>query len=671
MDDVLDLNVGNSLWLDGQRWKVTELQADTVLLSSGTVIRRTNINSLVGRATNIEPRSDEQTPNSLEFSATDRALLDSLSESQHATLTERARVVESLLQAGIGDKQAKDRHEKAAQSLGIGVSTLYRLKKQYKERGPAGLVDTRLVRHARDQVTHEWDRICSDVLATYRDASNPTISTVISKTNRAYVAANPDAKTPSRSVAYVRVKQLDKGQYTFGAAKQRRSVAGRPKGVLSRLQSDRPGQYIVLDTNRLDVFALEPVSCRWVNVELTVGIDLNTRIITGLTLRPVAAQSVDVASVLYQTVTPQTWGRSPESPVGPYLGLPENVSAEEDSKASHELLPDSIIVDHGKAYLSRHVLSVCDRLGINVQPARPIQPTDKAVVERFFRTLRQSLLEHLPAYKGPDVYSRGKDIEKAAFLFVSELEQIIREWVGIYHDTPHSNLRDPHVPDIKLTPNQMFERGIAQSGTLRLPANDDIVMEFLEVEWRQIHHYGVEVNGRRYDGIGITPYRGRRSVYTGKHAGKWPIYVDRDDVRWVHFKDPADGTWHRLEWEHAHYLNAPFSSEAADYTRRLSTSDNTFHDPQTAILTLLKDWHENAVTDRRAKNLAKKVSATTNTTTGTNDPETDPRDRASTPGIIDLLTHTKTKNKSKVHDDLDVFDNDDGPEDEGFEVFDE
>lgn len=671
MDEVLDLNVGNSLWLDGQRWQITELQADTVLLSSGSLMRRTDIGSLMGRATNIEPRPEESPSESLEFSVTDRALLDSLSDAQLKTLAARVTVLDSLLSGGMGEKRAKERHTDAAQSLDVSLSTLYRLKKQYKERGPAGLVDARLARQSRDLVTPEWDQVCSEVLETYRDASNPTIATVIARTNRAYVAANPDAIAPSRSVAYVRVKQLDKGHYTFGAAKQRRSVAGRPKGLFSRLQVDRPGQYIVMDTNSLDVFALEPVSYRWVNVELTVAMDVYSRVITGLTLRPVAAQSVDVASVLYQTVTPQTWGKSADSPVGPFLGLPENVSAEEGSKVSHELLPDSIIVDHGKAYLSRHVLSVCDRLGINVQPARPIQPTDKAVIERLFRTLRQSLLEHLPAYKGPDVYSRGKDVEKSAFFLVSELEQIIREWVGIYHDTPHANLRDPYVPDLKLTPNQMFERGLAQSGSLRLPANDDVVMEFLEVEWRQIHHYGVEVNGRRYDGVGITPYRGRKSAYTGKHPGKWPIYVDRDDVRWAHFKDPADGTWHRLEWEHAHFLNSPFSAEAADYTRRLSLDESKFHDPQSAILSLLQDWRENAVTDRRAKNLAKRVSASANKSTDTDADRTEPRDLASTPGIIDLLTHAKAKNNPPVHDDLDVFDNDDGPEDQGFEVFDE
>lgn len=44
------------------------------------------------------------------------------------------------------------------------------------------------------------------------------------------------------------------------------------------------------------------------------------------------------------------------------------------------------------------MIGVCARLGITIQH----KPTDKPTVERFFRTLREALLQHLPAYKGPD-----------------------------------------------------------------------------------------------------------------------------------------------------------------------------------------------------------------------------------------------------------------------------
>jgi hypothetical protein len=36
----------------------------------------------------------------------------------------------------------------------------------------------------------------------------------------------------------------------------------------------------------------------------------------------------------------------------------------------------------------------------------------------------------LPAYKGPDIYSRGEHVEDAAFLFIHELEDIIAEWIA-------------------------------------------------------------------------------------------------------------------------------------------------------------------------------------------------------------------------------------------------
>jgi len=225
------------------------------------------------------------------------------------------------------------------------------------------------------------------------------------------------------------------GRYTFGPAKQRRSVAKRPTGVLGRLRADRPGQYVLLDSYRLDVFAMEPVTLRWVNTELTVAMDLFDRCITGLRLRPVAARSPDVASVLFQTVTPQTWGWAAGSPQGPYAGLPDGIVLGDPDG----VLPDTIVVDHGKIYLSEHTRSVCSRLGISIQPAIPDKPTDKPSLERFFRTLRQSLLEHLPGYKGLDVAAGGHQVEGGAFYYVGELEQLIREWVGrVYHHTAHA-----------------------------------------------------------------------------------------------------------------------------------------------------------------------------------------------------------------------------------------
>jgi transposase InsO family protein len=373
---------------------------------------------------------------------------------------------------------------------------------------------------------------------------------------------------PSQATAYRHLTRLAKGTNAVrGSAKGRRSNADRPKGVYGRLRATRPGEYVILDTQSLDVFAMEPVTCRWLPAQLTVAQDLFTRCIIGLRVTPVSTKAVDVAGVLHQCVLPQALPEMlAEQGRWPYHGLPEQVVFTEDqpAPAGPVYAPETLVVDHGKAFLSAHVISVCTRLGISIQPAQPRKPTDKPTVERFFKTLREALIQYLPAYKGPDVYSRGEAIEDAAFFYLHELEDVIREWVAlVYHRCKHDGLKVPEWPHLDLSPNDMYEIGPARAGMLRIPATADLAYDFLDTAPRTIQHYGVEVGGLRYNGPGLDPYRNARSPYGGTLDGKWPIRVNPDDVRHAWFQDPADHRWHRLDWEHGPAIGAPFSAEAA------------------------------------------------------------------------------------------------------------
>ena len=192
---------------------------------------------------------------------------------------------------------------------------------------------------------------------------------------------------------------------------------------------------MLLDTTRLDVFAMEPVTCRWVQAELSVAMDLFSRCITGLRLTPVSTKAVDVAAVLYETVRPRS-GPGEDQPGLAYLGVPGTVVVDARKLVDgrgRPLLPslaaETIVYDHGKVYLSHHVQSVCPKMEISLQPARPHTPTDKSPLERWFRTLSQALLVALPGYKGSDVHSRGLEAADGVFYFLGELEAIIREWV--------------------------------------------------------------------------------------------------------------------------------------------------------------------------------------------------------------------------------------------------
>lgn len=232
----------------------------------------------------------------------------------------------------------------------------------------------------------------------------------------------------------------------------------------------------------------------------------------------------------------------------------------------------------------------------------------KAAIERFFRTLSEGLLAALPGYKGPDVYSRGADPEGCAYFFTSELEQVIREWVSIYHRRAHAGLAEPQVPGLELSPAEMFEAGAARTGRLRIPAHPGLAFDFLPVAWRTIQHYGVEMGGLRYDGPALTRYRNRKSPFTGEHAGKWPVRFDPDDVSKAYFQDPADNTWHELAWEHADAGTGPFSAEALACARRLALAEGRHVDERRALAELLDRWDAGLVRHPAERRMAVRAS---------------------------------------------------------------
>jgi transposase InsO family protein len=174
------------------------------------------------------------------------------------------------------------------------------------------------------------------------------------------------------------------------------------------------------------VFGLDPVTLRWLQVELTVAMDWYTRCIVGLRVTPASTKANDAAATLYQVFRPKPAGVGwPAYAVWPDHGIPRSLLIDPDvidgpitvGRASPALAPETIVVDHGKIYVSDHLNSVCASFGISIQPARLRTGRHKGPVERFFRTIREDLLQALPGYKGPDLHARGESPEADAFFF--------------------------------------------------------------------------------------------------------------------------------------------------------------------------------------------------------------------------------------------------------------
>ncbi|MEU4347056.1 helix-turn-helix domain-containing protein [Streptomyces sp. NPDC023838] len=557
-------------------------------------------------------------------------LLASLSPAQLTAVRERAGHVREVLsgyraghadsalpnepRAGFGPElPLQDRILTKAAELGISPRTLERWVRAYRECGEAALVDTRAVKGRGGGVDPRWEEAVRRVMAESVNASTPTRSALLRRAEDRLVAeyGKGTVAIPARSTAYARLAVLAKGTNAVsGSAKARRSIAERPQGTYGRLRPTRPGEYVVLDTQDLDIYGMEPVTCRWVPLQLTVAQDLFTRCIVGLRVTACSTKAVDVAGVLFEAVCPPL-EHAVRPELVPYHGLWDEVVFTEDEVRPGRGLcpPETLVIDHGQAFMSAHVIGVCTRLGMSIQPAQPKKPTDKPTVERFFRTLREGLIQHLPAYKGPDVHSRGQGVEGAAFFYLHEVEEIIREWVGeVYHRREHDGLVIPQWPKLMLSPLEMLRIGLARAGRLRMPASPDLVFQFLAVKPRTIQHYGVEVDGLRYNGPVLDGYRNAPSPYPGL-GRQWPIHVNPDDVRFVYFQDPHDDGWHALEWEHAPLLGTPFSGEAAAYARRLAARAGRHIDAPQALSDLLTRWDSGMVTDRRERRMAVRLSA--------------------------------------------------------------
>lgn len=625
------LRPGLALSYDGEQFTIAEIEGRRVLLRQmGDVDRWRQIDISV-LLSDSSTRFLVETP---EEETAAGAVLGGLDEAEDDALTIKVRHVQEVCtgyQLGSAELALEGeprpdygagvplmhRYAAKATELGVDPATVRRWVARMKAHGPAGLVTERPVRSALDRADSRWVDAARAVLKGHVKASRPVRNLVLAEIEERLAATHGRGivRLPARTTGYQLLRELAKGTNAFeGSTKGKRSIANRPQGVYGRLRATRPGEYVVLDTNRLDVFAMEPVTCRWVQCELTVAMDLYSRCICGLRLTPVSTKSVDVAGTLFETVRPRAVPTGGGEPL-PYCGVPSTVIVDAEKlvdAAGQPLLPsvaaETIIFDHGKVYLSNHIQSVCAKLRISLQPARPLTPTDKPV-ERWFKTLNQGLLAALPGYKGSDVHSRGAKVEEEAFFFLDELEAIIREWITlIYHRRHHRGLTVPEVPGLKLSPVEMFEHGVTRAGPLRIPARPNLALEFLEEVRVTIQHYGVEIGGLRYNGDALNEYRNQRSSHRGVDAGKWPIAVDRGDVTKVYFQDPKDHRWHPLIWEHVAALNGPVSSEALVYARRLAAKTHRFPDTKRALVDLLQRWGAGLTADRVERRMAVRLS---------------------------------------------------------------
>jgi putative transposase len=506
-----------------------------------------------------------------------------------------------------------------AAELGIGNRTLWEKKERYARYGLYGLVDQRAIRKPGDRIDARVRSALQTVIDSLEKKSNVSKENIRRQTESQLKKDHPNAviAMPAKATFNHFVDTLGAGRGLFGAAKSRRNIANRPERPYSHFHATRPGELVLIDSTPFDAFAMDPYSFQWVQIQLTIAIDLATRSLLAWRFTPVSTKAVDAALLLFDILNPKfVQDDAADASRWAYVGVPEKILVEVVDEVSRPTLaaipflhPESVLVDRGRVFLSEAFAHACTHLGINLFIARPYTPTDKAHVERMFKTIRERFVESLAGYKGPDVFSRGLNIEAESFWFIDEIESKFTEWVATYWQRRHHDgLFFEDLPQKHLSPNDLFQEGIARAGFVYIVPSQSDLYELLPTEWRRIQHYGVDCFNLEYDADVLNDLRNQRSPYGGVQDGKWPFRHDPRDQSRLYFFEPTAESWHEIRWTGARGVPRPFNAKTLSYAKAMVINEggnpNNREELTETLNRLLNQMDDQELAGRKLRRLA-------------------------------------------------------------------
>ncbi|MDJ1645219.1 Mu transposase C-terminal domain-containing protein [Streptomyces pakalii] len=476
---------------------------------------------------------------------------------------------------------AERERAKAAELTALGFArvsdrTVQKMRLAYRKQGLWGLVDHRSTR-GRSGGGRQDERVVAvirEVLRGQRGRSKGTVKGLMPLVARLLDERYKGAVTmPSRATFYRLVHEIAHPADHPATRVRTVPVTDDGRGFTPTVAL-RPGEQVQIDTTRLDVLArFDDGSVG--RPELTIAVDVATRAILAGVLCPAGTQAVDAALLLAEMAVPHparpAWAdalrftHSAVLPAERLLSLDERLRG---AAARPVVVPETVVVDRGKVFLSKAFTGACEALGISVQAAPPFAPTAKGIVERTFGSINTLFCQHLPGYTGSDVTRRGKDAAREACYSVVELQELLDEWVVHYHHRPHQGLRHPLLPKVALSPNQMWAALVAVAGYVPVPLTGNDYLELLPVRWQAITEHGIRLHHRTYDHDLLSPHRGQPSTVAGRR-GKWEIHYNPHDARQVWIRLP-DGQLTEIPWIHRDHTHQPFNDRTWQYLRTIT-----------------------------------------------------------------------------------------------------
>ena len=486
-----------------------------------------------------------------------------------------------------------ERDQAKAAELGVSLRTVKTRRARYTQQGLWGLVDQRAVRlsAATGRTDARLVAAIREVIDAETDTSTGTRSRLIRRVVKTVEATYGPGVVPlpGRSTLYKVIDAVASGRHTFGSAVTRRQTANRPHGMFTPTHAARPGEQVQIDSTPIDVLVLLDSGVP-VRADLTIVVDVATRTICAAVLRPVGTKAVDAALLLARMLVPEPmrpgWSGALRMSASrlPHARLLDIDARMELAAARPVIVPDTIVIDGGKVFVSDTFTRACERLGVSIQRARPRTPTDKAIVEATFGSINTLFCQHVAGYTGSNTTLRGLDA--AGVWTLPELQDLFDEWLLVWQARPHDALRDPFMPRRALSPNEKYAALVAAAGYLPLTLSGEDYLELLPVQWRQINAYGIRIGYRTYDCPELGPWRLQHSGITARR-GLWEVHYDPYDATQV-FVRTTDG-WVTAPWTHLPMVAAPFAEFTWRYARRLAAEKGRDDTNETEVARVLDE----------------------------------------------------------------------------------
>jgi len=364
--------------------------------------------------------------------------------------------------------------------------TIMRWKKQFEQSG-RNLIS--LIGHANKRGNRSYrfdestEKLIKKALDVYLTIEKPNIMTAY-KQLRLYQWQHNNKHTnqidiPSYDTFRKRVQALDKHLVTekrFG----KRIADLRYKAYKKGSTASRPLELVEIDHTPVDLMVVDEESrIPLGRPTLTTLIDKFSRMVLGFYVSFTPPSTLSVIECLRHAILPKD-------------GLKELYPSLNNNWPAHGI-PETIVVDNGKEFLSSDFTEICKSLGINILRSPVKNPTYKGAVERHFRAVADDLLKNKPGKTFSNIFEKGEyDPKKQAVISLNSLVEIIHLWiVDQINDTPNRS--------INTTPRRKWDSAISLYPA-RLPKSiASFNLSLGKITTRKIQHYGIDFEGLRYN----------------------------------------------------------------------------------------------------------------------------------------------------------------------------